>query len=146
MLAQVPLVWLFGPALWYGRLISLLSVAAVALCGADPARVDQRRIAAIAGLIFPPCLRRALVIALQGRLAGAGALPAGLFVVARWPEKRWSVFVSACFSSRPSIPRQTYILAAPLAAFVWLVAQGQRRRALETVAIAGGAGRSCLRY
>ena len=31
MLAQVPFVWLFGPALWYGRLISLESVAAVAL-------------------------------------------------------------------------------------------------------------------
>jgi hypothetical protein len=31
------------------------------------------------------------------------------------------------------------MLAAPLAAFVWLVAQGQRRRALQTAAIAGGA-------
>ena len=65
---------------------------------------------------------------------------AGLFVVARWPEKRWSVFVSALLLIAAVYTRQTYILAAPLAAFVWLVAQGQRRRALETVAIAGGAG------
>jgi hypothetical protein len=65
---------------------------------------------------------------------------AGLFVVARWPEKRWSVFVSALLLVAAVYTRQTYILAAPLAAFVWLAAQGQRRRALETVAIAGGAG------
>ncbi|HWI46327.1 MAG TPA: hypothetical protein VNT12_09155, partial [Rubrobacter sp.] len=55
MLAQVPLVWLFGPALWYGRLISLLSVAAVALfVGLTLHTLTKDRIAAIAGgLIFP---------------------------------------------------------------------------------------------
>src|SRR3712207_8538403 len=30
-LVQAPFVWLFGPELWYGRLISLASVAATAL-------------------------------------------------------------------------------------------------------------------
>jgi hypothetical protein len=65
---------------------------------------------------------------------------AGLFVVARWPEKRWSVFISALFLVAAIYTRQTYLLAAPFAAFVWLVSQGQRRRALETAAIAGGSG------
>jgi hypothetical protein len=64
---------------------------------------------------------------------------AGLFIVARWPQKRWSVFVSALLLVAAVYTRQTYILAAPLAAFVWLVAQGQRRRALQTAAISGGA-------
>src|SRR5829696_2913253 len=93
MLAQVPLVWLFGPALWYGRLISLLSVAAVALFVA----LTKDRIAAIAGgLIFPamPYVVRWSSLSRVDSL-GLALSWAGLFVVARWPEKRWSVFVSA---------------------------------------------------
>src|SRR5215204_6586273 len=143
MLAQVPLVWLFEPALWYGRLISLLSVAAVALfVGLTLHALTKDRIAAIAGgLIFPamPYVVRWSSLS-RVDLLGLAFSWAGLFVVARWPEKRWSVFVSALLLIAAVYTRQTYILAAPLAAFVWLVAQGQRRRALETVAIAGGAG------
>ena len=143
MLAQVPLVWLFGPALWYGRLISLLSVAAVALfVGLTLHALTKDRIAAIAGgLIFPamPYVVRWSSLSRVDSL-GLALSWAGLFVVARWPEKRWSVFVSALLLVAAVYTRQTYMLAAPLAAFVWLVAQGQRRRALETVAIAGGAG------
>ena len=77
MLAQVPFVWLFGPALWYGRLISLLSVAAVALfVGLTLHALTKDRIAAAGwGSDLPRhALRGALVFALAGRLAGAGAL------------------------------------------------------------------------
>ena len=143
MLAQVPFVWLFGPALWYGRLISLLSVAAVALfVGLTLHALTRDRIAAMAGgLIFPaiPYVVRWSSLSRVDSL-GLALSWAGLFVVARWPEKRWSVFVSALLLVAAVYTRQTYILAAPLAAFVWLVAQGQRRRALQTAAIAGGAG------
>jgi len=143
MLAQVPFVWLFGPALWYGRLISLLSVSAVALfVGLTLHALTRDRIAAIAGgLIFPamPYVVRWSSLSRVDSL-GLALSWAGLFVVARWPEKRWSVFASALLLVAAVYTRQTYILAAPLAAFVWLVARGQRRRALETAAIAGGAG------
>jgi hypothetical protein len=143
MLAQVPFVWLFGPALWYGRLISLLSVAAVALfVGLTLHALTKDRIASIAGgLIFPamPYVVRWSSLSRVDSL-GLALSWAGLFVVARWPEKRWSVFVSALLLVAAVYTRQTYVLAAPVAAFVWLVAQGQRRRALETAAIAGGAG------
>jgi Glycosyltransferase family 87 len=142
MLVQVPFVWLFGPALWYGRLISLLSVAAVALfVGLTLHALTRDRIAAVAGgLIFPsiPYVVRWSSLSRVDSL-GLALSWAGLFVVARWPEKRWSVFISALFLVAAIYTRQTYALAAPLAAFVWLVAQGQRRRALETAAIAGGA-------
>ena len=143
MLAQVPFVWLFGPALWYGRPISLLSVVAVALfVGLTLHALTRDRIAAIAGgLIFPamPYVVRWSSLSRVDSL-GLALSWAGLFVVARWPERRWSVFVSALLLVAAVYTRQTYILAAPVAAFVWLAAQGQRRRALETVAIAGGSG------
>ena len=142
MLAQVPFVWLFGPALWYGRMISLLSVVAVALfVGLTLHALTRDRIAAIAGgLIFPaiPYVVRWSSLSRVDSL-GLALSWAGLFVVARWPERRWSVFSSALLLVAAVYTRQTYMLAAPLAAFVWLVAQGQRRRALETAAIAGGA-------
>jgi hypothetical protein len=143
MLVQVPFVWLFGPALWYGRLISLLSVGAVALfVGLTLHTLTRDRIAAVAGgLIFPamPYVVRWSSLSRVDSL-GLALSWAGLFVVARWPEKRWSVFISALLLVAAVYTRQTYVLAAPLAAFVWLAAQGQRRRALETAAIAGGAG------
>jgi len=142
MLAQVPFVWLFGPALWYGRLISLVSVAAVALfVGLTLHALTRDRIAALAGALVFPAMPYVVRWSSLSRVDSLGlALSwAGLFVVARWPQKRWSVFVSALLLVAAVYTRQTYILAAPLAAFVWLVAQGQRRRALQTAAIAGGA-------
>ena len=142
MLLQVPFVWLFGPALWYGRLISLLSVVAVALfVGLTLHTLTRDRLAAVAGgLIFPsmPYVVRWSSLARVDSL-GLALSWAGLFVIVRWPEKRWSVFVSAMLLVAAVYTRQTYVLAAPLAAFVWLVYLGQRRRALETAAIAGGA-------
>jgi Dolichyl-phosphate-mannose-protein mannosyltransferase len=142
MLAQVPFVWLFGPALWYGRLISLLSVAAVALfIGLTLHALTKDRIASVAGALIFPAMPYVVRWSSLSRVDSLGlALSwAGLFVVARWPQKRWSVFVSALLLVAAVYTRQTYILAAPLTAFVWLVAQGQRRRALQTAAIAGGA-------
>lgn len=142
MLLQVPFVWLFGPALWYGRLISLLSVVAVALfVGLTLHTLTKDRLAAVAGgLIFPsmPYVVRWSSLARVDSL-GLALSWAGLFVIVRWPEKRWSVSVSALLLVAAVYTRQTYVLAAPLAAFVWLVYLGQRRRALETAAIAGGA-------
>ena len=142
MLAQVPFVWLFGPALWYGRLISLLSVAAVALfVGLTLHTLTKDRIAALAGALVFPAMPYVVRWSSLSRVDSLGlALSwAGLFVVARWPQRRWSVFISALLLVAAVYTRQTYVLAAPLAAFVWLVAQGQRRRALQTAAIAGGA-------
>ena len=142
MLAQVPFVLLFGPAMWYGRLISLISVAAVALfVGLTLHALTRDRIASVAGALIFPAMPYVVRWSSLSRVDSLGlALSwAGLFIVARWPQKRWSVFVSALLLVAAVYTRQTYILAAPLAAFVWLVAQGQRRRALQTAAISGGA-------
>jgi hypothetical protein len=141
-LVQAPFVWLFGPAFWYGRLISLLSAAAVALLvGLTLHALTRDRLAAAAGgLIFPamPYVVRWSSLA-RVDLLGLALSWAGLFVVARWPHKRWSVVAAGLLLVAAVYTRQTYALAAPLAAFVWLLSQGQKRRALELAGVAGGA-------
>jgi len=140
-LAQAPFVWLFGPAFWYGRLISLLSAAAVALfVGLTLHALTRDRLASLAGaMIFPatPYVVRWSPLA-RVDLLGLALSWAGLFVVVRWPDKRRSVVIAGLLFVAAVYTRQTYALAAPLAAFVWLVTQGQKRRALELAAFAGG--------
>jgi dolichyl-phosphate-mannose-protein mannosyltransferase len=142
-LVQAPLVWLFGPAFWYGRLISLLSAAAVTLfVGLTLHALTRDRLAAVAGaLIFPamPYVVRWSSLA-RVDLLGLALSWAGLFVLARWPHRRWSVVAAGLLLVAAVYTRQTYALAAPLAAFVWLLAHGQKRRALELAGVAGGAG------
>ena len=141
-LVQAPFVWSFGPAFWYGRMISLLAAAAVALfVGLTLHALTRDRLAALAGaLIFPamPYVVRWSSLA-RVDLLGLALSWAGLFVVVRWPHRRWSVVAAGLCLVVAVYTRQTYALAAPLAAFVWLLARGQRRRALELAGFAGGA-------
>ena len=141
-LVQVPFVWLFGPAFWYGRLISLLCAAAVSLfVGLTLHALTRDRLAALSGaLIFPamPYVVRWSSLA-RVDLLGLALSWAGLFVIVRWPHRRAGVVVAGLALVAAVYTRQTYALAAPLAAFVWLLAQGQRRRALELAGFAGGA-------
>jgi hypothetical protein len=119
-----------------------VSVAAVALfVGLTLHALTRDRLASLAGALIFPAMPYVVRWSSLSRVDSLGlALSwAGLFIVARWPQKRWSVFVSALLLVAAVYTRQTYILAAPLAAFVWLASQGQRRRALQTAAIAGGA-------
>ncbi len=140
-LVQAPFVWLFGPAFWYGRLISLLCAAAVALfVGLTLHALTRDRLAALSGaMVFPamPYVVRWSSLA-RVDLLGLALSWAVLFVVVRWPHKRWSVVVAGLCIVAAVYTRQTYALAAPLAAFVWLLARGQRRRALELAGFAGG--------
>jgi 4-amino-4-deoxy-L-arabinose transferase-like glycosyltransferase len=62
---------------------------------------------------------------------------AGLYLLARWPEARWSFLASAGCLVGAVLTRQSYALAAPAAAFIWLWAQ-HRRRALSYAALVGG--------
>ncbi|MDQ4127342.1 MAG: glycosyltransferase family 39 protein [Actinomycetota bacterium] len=140
-LAQAPFVWLFGPALWYGRLISLLSAAAVALfVGLTLHALTRDRLAALSGALIFPAIPYVVRWASLARvdLLGLAFSWAGLFVVVRWPDKRWSIAFAGLLLVAAVYTRQTYALAAPFAAFVWLLAQGQKRRALELAGFAGG--------
>ena len=143
LLVQAPFVWLFGPEFWYGRMISLLSVGATALFVALTLHTLTRdRIAALAAGLTFPAVPYVLRWSSLGRvdLLGLALSWAGLFAVVRWPERRRAVVVAALLFVAAVSTRQTYVLAAPLTAFVWLLAQGRRRRALELAGVSCGVG------
>jgi ABC-type glycerol-3-phosphate transport system permease component len=143
LIVQAPFVWLFGPELWYGRLISLLSVGATALFVALTLfTLTKDRIAAMAAGLTFPAIPYVMRWSSLGRvdLLGLALSWAGLFAVVRWPGRRRAIAAAAVLFVAAVLTRQTYVLAAPLTAFVWLLAQGHRRRALELTGISCGLG------
>jgi len=143
LLVQTPFVWLFGPELWYGRLISLASVAATALFVALTLfTLTRDRISAMAAGLTFPAIPYVLRWSSLGRvdLLGLALSWAGLLVVVRWPTRRRAMVAAALLFVAAVLTRQTYVLAAPLTAFVWLLVQGQRRRALELAGLGCGLG------
>jgi hypothetical protein len=141
-LSMVPFVKMFGPNFWAGRVISLLCGLASALFLARIVYThSQDRIAAItAGLLFLaiPYVVGWSPLARVDMLALAFST-AGLYVVTRWPTTWRGVLVSALLLVAAIYTRQSYGLAAPLAAFVWLWTH-DRRRALGLAALVGGGG------
>ena len=65
---------------------------------------------------------------------------AALYVFARWPASRIALIGGGLLLLAAIYTRQSYALAAPLAAFGWLWHQQGQRRALELAAIVGGLG------
>lgn len=138
-----PVARLAGPAFWYGRLLSWLSIAAAAtLIGAILLVLTRDRLAAVIGglslLAFPPAsywagLYRVDALALALSLGG-------LYACVRRPEARASVPLAALLLTAAIFTRQSYGLAAPLAAAVWLLVVGQRRRALALLGLVAALG------
>lgn len=138
-----PLGRLWGPAFWYGRLLSWLSVvAAAAFVGLILRALTQDRQAAVIGglalLAFPPVaywssLYRVDALALALSLGG-------LWLVVRWPAGRLTVPAAALLLVSAIYTRQSYGVAAPLAACVWLGQATSWRRALALAALIGSLG------
>ena len=135
-------MWAFGPEFSYGRAISLLSTVAVAALIALTlhAFTRDKMASATGGLTFlavPFVLHWSSLDRVD--MLGLALSWGGLYAVVRRPDCRGVIlavllFVAAIYT------RQTYALAAPLAAFVWLLAGAHRRRALELAALTGGLG------
>lgn len=141
-LAHVPFVWLFGPAFWYGRAISLLgALAAATFVGLTLHALTRNAVAAVAGgvtlLCFPYLLHWAPFDRVDSLALGLSW--GGLWAVARRPESRRALFVAAALLLAAIFTRQSYALAAPLAAFVWLLRHNWRR-ALLLAGVVAGAG------
>ncbi|UCC63153.1 MAG: glycosyltransferase family 39 protein [Anaerolineae bacterium] len=139
-LALAPLVKLFGPSLVAGRLVSILCALASAFFLAQIVYVpSQDRTASLTtGLIF---LAFPYVVG-WSKLARVDLLAlafstAGLYAAVRWPATRRGLVVSGLLLVAAIYTRQSYALAAPLAAFVWLWAH-DRRYAIALAALVGG--------
>jgi hypothetical protein len=138
-----PVARLAGPAFWYGRLLSWLSIAAAAtLIGLIVHALTRDRLAAVVGglalLAFPPAsywagLYRVDAFALALSLGG-------LYVCVRRPDARWTVPLATLLLTAAIFTRQSYGLAAPLAATAWLLAIGRGRRALALIGLVAASG------
>lgn len=134
------LVKLFGPSFVAGRLISVLcAVLAALLLGAIAGRLSRDRVAAAtSGLLFLafPYVVGWSKLARVDLLALALSI-AGLYVLVRRHATWRGVIVGGLLLVAAIYTRQSYALAAPLAAFAWLWAQN-RRRAISLAALVGG--------
>jgi multiple sugar transport system permease protein len=142
VLLQAPLVWTFGPALLYGRAISLVCTVAVAgLISATINRLTRdRRASAAGGLTFlavPFVLHWSSLDRVD--MLGLALSWGGLYTLVRRPDRR-GVILAALLLVAAVYTRQTYVLAAPLASLAWLLARGQRRHALGLLITTGGLG------
>jgi ABC-type glycerol-3-phosphate transport system permease component len=140
VLLQAPLVWAFGPEFWYGRFISLASTITTAclIAATLNAFTRDKTASAAGGLTF---LAVPFVVHWSSLdrvdMLGLALSWGGLYALVRRPDRRGVIlavllFVAAIYT------RQTFALAAPLAAFAWLLAGGQGRRALALATLTGG--------
>jgi hypothetical protein len=121
-LMQAPWVAGFGASYAYGRILSLVSALAAALFLALTAHALTRSRAAAAvsaGLLLAtPYLFHWSALARIDTLALALSL-GGLLVAVRWPGSTRAALAAALLLALAAFTRQTYLLAAPLAAFTW---------------------------
>ena len=148
ILAQVPLAWGFGPSFWYGRLISIASMLLTAVLIFLTLRALTHQwigaaVGALTLMAFPyvqfwSMFDRidSLALALSWAALYATVRHIGLPEPEQFRRRGfWAavvLFVASIYT------RQTYALAAPLAAFVWLVFMRRTRRAFELGLAVGG--------
>jgi hypothetical protein len=143
LLLQLPFAWLSGPAFWYGRAISFISILLAALfAGLALHAMTKNRLAGLVGgltllafpyIVFWSPLNRVDSLAL-------GLSMAGLYVTVRWSGCRKGLIAAAILLTASIYTKQSFALAAPLAAFVWLLREKPRRRAFELAAWVAGPG------
>lgn len=143
LLLQAPFTWLFGPAFWYGRLISLVSALLAALfLGLTLHALTRDWLASLAGglmLLAYPYVQFWSVLNRIDLLALALSW-AAIYTTVRWGERRWGLILAAGLFVASIYTRQSYALAGPLGAFVWLLAMRRSREAFRLAVMAGGAG------
>ena len=134
---------IWGPALWYGRVLSALGVVAASVFVAlILISLTGNRIAALVGslvlLAFPPVSYWASLYRVDA-LALALSL-GGIWVAVRWTGARLAVPAAALLLVAAIFTRQSYGIAAPLAAAVWIGRTASWRRALALVGLIGVLG------
>jgi hypothetical protein len=139
-----PWVGIFGPSFSEGRLLSTLCAWLAAACLAVMIHTHSRDrwAALLTGLAFItlPYVTHWSAFLRVDLLALALSLLA-LTVLVRWPAGRWSVVAAGLLLVASVYTRQSYALAAPLAAVVWLwFGTHSPRRALALAGLVAGLG------
>lgn len=138
---QLPFAWLFGPAYWYGRGISLLSTVMAGIFIALTLQVlTQDWIASILGgltLFSIPYVLHWSPFCRVDCLA-LGLSLAGIYTIVRHPHSKRGLVISGVLLTAAIFTRQSYGFAAPFAAFIWLVSQKPRLQAIRLVFWVGG--------
>lgn len=120
----------FGPAYWYGRLISAVAaLGSAALAGLLVHTITRDRVAAVVTALLVP------VIPFVGYWAGLGRVDllalllslAGLWCVVWRPRSTKALALAVILMAAAGLTRQTYLLTAPLTAVCWLWTFGRRR-------------------
>lgn len=139
--AQLPFLQLWGPAFWYGRLLSIVSALGVAiLIGLTTHRLVGGKMAALMGgltfLAIPYIVHWAALFRID--LLALLWSWAALYIIVRWPREWWSLVASVVLLVLAVYTRQSYLLAAPLTVFCWLWAQTGWKRALTFAGLLAG--------
>jgi hypothetical protein len=147
--ALAPWVSLFGPSFFPGRLLSVLCAWIVAGCLALIVYThsrDRPAAALTAGVFVTLAYVTHWSAFLRVDMLALALSLAALALLARWPAARWSLVAAGVLLVAAIYTRQSYALAAPLAAVVWLWAgpgpgplQRSWRRALGLAVLVGGA-------
>ena len=133
MLVQAPFVSAYGVSFAYGRVISLASIVLATLFLTLTIRaITKSWLSGLAGGLILPTIPYILHWSPLVRIDSfALALSmAGLFCVAQFPRSRFAGVLAALLMAAAGFTRQTYLLAAPLAGFLWLWGSGNRYRAM----------------
>ena len=134
MLVQAPIISQLGVSLLYGRVISLISIALATLFLILTIRaITKDWLAGLAGGLMLPTIPYILhwspLVRIDSLALALSIM--GLFCVAQFPRSRFAGVAAAILMTAAAFTRQTYLLAAPLAAFLWLWGSGHRYRALS---------------
>lgn len=142
-LTWAPLVALFGPKMWTGRAISAISALATAIFISRiiQAQTEDRTAGRIAGILFLaiPYVGGWSSLARVDLLALALST-GGLAVLTQRGNTPKGIIIGALLLVAAVYTRQSYGLAAPLAACVWMWHRHGWRRAAATAGIIGGVG------
>jgi hypothetical protein len=140
MLVQAPIISQFGPSFEYGRVLSLASIVlATVFLMLTIRAITKDWLAGLAGGLMLPALPYILhwspLVRIDSLALALSIM--GLFCVAQFPRSRFAGVLAAVLMAAAAYTRQTYLLAAPFAAFLWLWGSGSRYRALSFAVVFG---------
>lgn len=138
LLLQVPFARVAGLALWYGRVISIVSlVLAAVFLGLTLFHLSRDPLAAAISSLLMFAIPYYVNLSVLDRVDTlALALSwGGLSILVRWPDRHWGLTMAGLFFSAAVFTQQTYLLVAPVAAIAWLLQTQRTRRAVELLAV-----------